>query len=137
MSESQSVPGPLEAALSYLCEKRQIEVRVDAISDNFAYVWIPDLQKSTSTQVPGGWIRLPTAFPFGNPHGLVTIEPLKRRDGALVTDAHNPGHDVCKPVRDLGGVHYYSWTWKDCPAIQDPKDILGVVQWYERNIRNG
>lgn len=137
MSESHSVPGPLEEALSYLGAKRQVEVRVDAISDNFAYVWVADLQKSDSTQAPGGWIRLPTAFPFGNPHGLVTIEPLKRRDGALVTDAHNPGHDVCKPVRDLGGAHYYSWTWKDCPAIQDPKDILGVVQWYERNIRNG
>jgi len=137
MSDSPCVPGPLGAALSYLREQRQTRPRVDVVTDNFAYVWIPDLRKADSAQAPGGWIRLPTAFPFGNPHGLVTVEPLRRKAGGLVTDAHHPGHDMCKPVASLGGAHYYSWTWKDCPAIQDPKDILGVVQWYERTIRNG
>lgn len=135
MVEPSSLPVPLQQALMYLCQDRSCHPRVDAVCNNFAYIWIPDMQKSTTDQETGGWIRLSTAFPFGNPHGLVTIEALKRIDGTLVTDGHNPGHEMCEPVKALGGANYYSWTWQDCPAIEQSKDIIGVVHWYERRVR--
>lgn len=137
MVEVNSLPAPLQLALAHLREERGSDVRVDEVNNNFAYVWVPNLQKCTADEVPGGWIRLSTAFPFGNPHGLVTVEALRRQDGTPVPDGHHPGHDMCNPVRALGGAHYYSWTWQDCPAIQDPKDIVGVVQWFERRVRRG
>jgi hypothetical protein len=136
MDES-SLPTPFRIALEHLREKKQAETHVDAVCNNFAYVWVSNLQKANAGAPPGGWIRLPTAFPFGNPHGLVTTEPLKREDGSPVTDAHHPNHDMCKPVQSLGGANYYSWTWQDCPPLQDPRDIVGVLQWYERRIRRG
>ena len=137
MVERSTLPVPLQTALRHLELNRGCEIRVDAMVDNFAYEWIPDLKKAVADDAPGGWVRLPGSFPFGNPHGLVTTTPLMSRGGANVSDGHNPGHDMCKPVSSKGGANYYSWTWQDCPAIERCEDIVGVVQWYERRIRNG
>ena len=131
------VPAPLAQTLAYLRTLRNCEVRVDAIKDNFAYVWVADIAKANSSESPGGWLRLPLAFPHANPHGFVTREALKNACGASVTDGYNPGHDTCAPVGSFGGAHYYSWTWENCPALSRPEDIAGVVQWYERRIRKG
>jgi len=132
-----SLPPPFAEALAYLRSRPDGEVRIDAIQDNFAYVWIGTLAKNQSSEEPGGWIRLPLAFPHANPHGLVTREAVKRACGANVTDGYNAGHDMCAPVRALGGTHYYSWTWANAPQLRSPQEIVGVVQWYERRIRNG
>jgi hypothetical protein len=137
MVESASLSTPFLLALGHLQTNGRPGVRVDSVCENFAYVWIGDLQKQKIDEKPGGWIRIPTAFPFGNPHGLITIAPLTRQDGTLVADGHNPGHQMCNPVQVLGGAHYYSWTWQDCPTIRDPQDIIGVLHWYERRIRRG
>ncbi len=131
------LPPPFAKALACLRSHRDGEVRVDAIKDNFAYVWIGGIAKNQSSEEPGGWIRLPVAFPHANPHGFVTREPLKSAGGGDVTDGHNAGHDMCAPVHPLGGAHYYSWTWENAPQLRSPEDIVGVVQWCERRIRRG
>jgi len=134
--ESQ-LPPLFKEALGLLRQDRDPDARIDAIEANFAYVWINNLAKNTPAEVRGGWIRLPLAFPYANPHGLVTRNALLRAGGGNVTDAYNPAHDTCKPVSSRGGAHYYSWTWEGAPALNSPKDIVGVTQWYERRIRNG
>lgn len=131
------LPVQFREALAFLRQHRNANARVDAIPDNFAYVWIADLAKNTAGETRGGWIRLPLVFPQANPHGLITKEALVRREGGNVADGYNPNHDMCSPVRHLGGAHYYSWTWEGCPPMNSPEDILLVVQWYERRIRNG
>lgn len=136
-SLEESLPGPFAAALAHLRKNRDPEAKVEAIKDNFAYVWVSNIAKNTSDEQPGGWIRLPLAFPCANPHGLVTRGALKRRDGGVVADAYHANHDTCAPVRAAGGAHYYSWTWDGAPPLRSPEDIIAVVQWYERRIRNG
>ena len=138
MSDLESqLPPPFKEALALLRQDRDPDARIDAIEANFAYVWINNLAKNTPAETRGGWIRLPLAFPHANPHGLVTRNALLRAGGGNVTDAYNPGHDTCKPVSSLSGAHYYSWTWDGAPALNSPKDIVAVAQWYERRIRNG
>lgn len=138
MSDLESrLPPPLQEALLFLRGVRDAGARVDSIQDNFAYIWISNLAKNTTAESRGGWVRLPLAFPHANPHGLITREGLMRRDGGSVIDGYNPGHDMCNPVRALGGCHYYSWTWEGAPPLTSTQDIVGVVQWYERRIRNG
>lgn len=136
-SLEESLPTPFVAALEHLRKVRDADAKVAAIKDNFAYVWVNNIAKNTSAEQPGGWIRLPLAFPHANPHGLVTRDALKRRDGGNLGDAYHGNHDICEPVRTLGGAHYYSWTWDGAPALRSPEDIIGVVQWYERRVRNG
>jgi hypothetical protein len=131
------LPTPFAEALAHLREKRDPAARVDAIDANFAYVWVSNVVKNDPGEELGGWIRLPLAFPCANPHGLVTKAALKRKDEGTVADGHNPGHEMCNPVRSIGGAHYYSWTWQGAPALRSSQDIVGVVQWYERRIRNG
>jgi hypothetical protein len=133
----EGLPEPLKQALQHLRSKRGCDVRVDAVQDNFAFIWVSNVAKNGSAEPSGVWIRLPLVFPHANPHGLVTREAVKNSTGAQVTDGHNPGHDMCKPVSSVGGAHYYSWTWQNCPALTSIEDIVGVVQWYERRIRNG
>ena len=135
-SLEESLPPPFAVALSHLRTQRDPQAKIEAIDSNFAYVWVGNISKNTSNEQPGAWIRLPLAFPHANPHGLVTREALKRKDGGNVADAYHGDHDTCKPVRSAGGAHYYSWTWEGAPAIRSPEDIIGVVQWYERRIRN-
>ena len=138
MSDLESgLPQPFLDALRCLREKKDAEARVDAISDNFAYVWMGKLAKNNGSEPTGGWLRLPLAFPHANPHGLITCEALKRAAEGEVADAHHVGHDMCKPVAALGAAHYYSWTWENSPPPRAPEDIMGVVQWYERRIRKG
>jgi len=132
-----ALPPPFAEGLAHLRSRRDGEVRIDAIKDNFAYVWIGDMAKNQSSEEPGGWIRLPTAFPYANPHGLVTREALKTLGGGNVSDGYNAGHDMCVAVLPLDGAHYYSWTWENAPQLRAPQDIVGVVQWYERRIRKG
>lgn len=131
------LPGPFAEALAHLRSQRDAGARIDAVKDNFAYVWVGDIAKNEPSEAQGGWIRLPLVFPCANPHGLVTREALKGAAGGNVTDAYNPGHEMCGPVSSLGGGHYYSWTWGDAPPLRSPQDIVGVVQWYERRIRKG
>jgi hypothetical protein len=136
-SLEESLPAPFAAALAHLRKDRDPDAKVDAIKDNFAYVWVANISKNTSEEQAGGWIRVPLAFPYANPHGLVTRDALKRRDGGAIADAYNPNHETCAPVRSVGAAHYYSWTWVGAPPLRSPEDIIGVVQWYERRIRNG
>jgi len=136
-SLEESLPGPFAAALADLRKGRDPEAKVEAIKDNFAYVWVSNIAKNRSEEQLGGWIRLPLAFPSANPHGLVTRDALKRGDGGVVADAYHANHDTCVPVRAAGGAHYYSWTWDGAPPLRSPEDIIAVVQWYERRIRNG
>lgn len=117
-------------------------VRVDATKDNFVYVWLPTVAFDASKYPPpltrGLWIRIPLQFPYANPHGIVTTVPLNPKDGHVVK-GHNPNHDMCTPVRGLGGIHYYSWTWSgelgNGPQLRNPGDIVEVVSWVERRIR--
>ena len=136
-SLEDTLPGLFAAALAHLRKDRDAGAKVEAIKDNFAYVWVSNICKNTPDEKPGGWIRLPLAFPFANPHGLVTRDALRRRDGGIVADAYHGNHDTCAPVRSVGGAHYYSWTWAGAPPLCSPEDIVGVVQWYERRIRAG
>ncbi len=131
------LPQPLAEALAHLRSQRDSEARIDAVKENFAYVWVGNIAKNDPSEASGGWIRLPLAFPHANPHGFVTREALKKVGEGNVTDGYNPGHDMCAPVGSLGGAHYYSWTWENAPPLRSPQDIVGVVQWYERRIRRG
>ncbi len=137
------LPEPLRAALAHLRADGFPEVKVDAVADNWAYVWLPQLHfdqaKYPEPERRGVWIRLPIQFPFANPHGMVTKEPLNPKDGHAVP-GHNPNHDMCRPVGSLGGAHYYSWSWGagplgEAPSLSAPTDITKVVAWYERRIR--
>ena len=117
--------------------------RVDAIADNFAYVWLPEVQfDSTKYPAPherGLWIRIPVQFPQANPHGVVTLDPILPLDGHAIR-GHNPGHPTCGPVANAGGKHYYSWTWSgeigQSPLLTSPHDILLVAAWLQRRIGN-
>lgn len=131
------LPQPFAEGLAYLRSQRDPGARIDAIKDNFAYVWVGNIAKNDPSEALGGWIRLPLAFPHANPHGFVTSEALKGAGGGNVADGYNQGHDMCGPVGSLGGAHYYSWTWENAPPSRSPQDITGVVQWYERRIRKG
>jgi len=131
------LPQPFRDALRCLREKKDAGARVDAVSGNFAYVWVEKLAKNNALESAGGWLRLPVAFPHANPHGLITREALRGASEGEVGDGHHAGHDMCKPVAGIGGAHYYSWTWENAPPPRTPEDIIGVVQWYERRIRKG
>ena len=72
------LPEPFVEALGYLRSQRDSKARIDAIKDNFAYVWVDNIAKNDPSEVSGGWVRLPLAFPHANPHGFVTREALKR-----------------------------------------------------------
>ena len=141
MDES-GLPAPIQEALRILRTERMEGIRVDAIVDNWIYLWLPDISfdenKYPAPHRRGLWVRLPLQFPFANPHGLVTMESLNPIDGHGVK-GHNPNHETCGPVRSLGGVHYYSWTWSgelgQGPTLRNPNDILGVIAWIERRIR--
>src|SRR5205807_10553789 len=54
----------------------------------------------------GLWVRIPMQFPFAQPHGIVTKEPLVPTDGHAVK-GHNASHEMCNPVGPIGGGHYY------------------------------
>lgn len=137
MSSEGELPQPFAEALAHLRATRDADARLDAIKDNFAYIWVSNIAKNQKSEAKGGWIRLPLAFPHANPHGFVTCEVLKSEGEGIVTDGHNQGHELCGPVSSLGGGHYYSWTWENSPQPRTPEDIVGVVQWYERRIRRG
>jgi hypothetical protein len=119
-----------------------VDARTDALKDNFLYVWLPEITLSPSKYPPpykrGLWVRIPVQFPFANPHGIVTIEPLNPIDGHPLK-GHNPNHEMCSPVRNLGGVNYYSWTWSgelgNGPPLRNPEDIIKVIYWIERRIK--
>ena len=136
-SPEADLPQPFVEALEHLRATRDAEARIDAIKDNFAYIWVGNIAKNQGSETKGAWIRLPLAFPYANPHGLVTREALKKAGEGNVTDGYNQGHEMCAPVASSGGGHYYSWTWENAPALRSPQDIVGVVQWYERRIRKG
>lgn len=116
--------------------------RVDAVVDNWIFLWLPDITfdetKYPAPNQRGLWVRIPIQFPFANPHGIVTEQPLAPLDSHSIK-GHNPNHDTCAPVRHLGGVHYYSWTWSGelgaGPSLRSSNDILAVVAWVERRIR--
>lgn len=136
------MPAVLQEALQILGANRMEGVRVDAIVDNWIYLWLPDVVFDEAKYPPplrrGLWVRIPLQFPFANPHGIVTREPLNPTDGHAIK-GHNPNHDMCAPVRNLGGAHYYSWTWSgeigNGPSLRKAGDILAVVAWIERRIR--
>lgn len=136
------LPRLLQDALQFLRSKRMEGAKVDAIVDNWIYLWLPDVivddSKYPAPNRRGMWARIPVQFPFANPHGIVTKEPLNPIDGHVVK-GHNPNHETCNPVKNLGGVHYYSWTWSgeigQGPSLRTPEDILVVISWIERRIR--
>lgn len=141
MAESQ-LPELLVEALHILRTERSEDVRVDAIVDNWVYIWLPnvvvDESKYPSPNTRGLWVRIPIQFPHANPHGIITIEPLNPVDGHVIK-GHNPNHGMCNPVKPIGGCHYYSWTWSGelgkSPPLRKPSDISAVVAWVERRIR--
>jgi len=132
------LPAVLQEALRYLREQKMSDARVDAVVDNWIYLWLPDVTldeaKYPAPHQRGLWVRIPIQFPFANPHGIITKEPLNPIDGHPIK-GHNPNHS------NLGGVHYYSWTWSgemgQGPALRSSTDILAVVAWVERRIRQG
>ncbi len=140
--EESGLPDLFREALGTLRAERMDGVRVDAVVDNWAYVWLPDVvfdeEHYPAPNRRGVWVRVPLQFPFANPHGIVTQDPLNPLDGHAVK-GHNPNHQTCEPVKSLGGSHYYSWTWSgelgQGPTLRVPRDILGVVAWVERRIR--
>lgn len=141
MDESQ-LPALLREALQILRAERMDNTRVDAIVDNWIYLWLPNVVFDETKYPPPHsrslWVRIPLQFPFANPHGIITAEPLNPIDGHPIK-GHNPNHDMCAPVRSLGGSQYYSWTWSGeigtGPSLRNPRDILGVISWVERRIR--
>ena len=141
MDES-TLPEPIQRALSVLRATIMPEARADAVHDNWVYVWLPQVHVEEAKFPPpnerGLWVRIPMQFPFAQPHGIVTKEPLVPTDGHAVK-GHNAGHEMCNPVGPIGGGHYYSWTWSgelgQGPALRSADDILEVVNWVERRIR--
>src|SRR6266566_4189192 len=141
MDES-TLPEPIRTALDILRKSHSPDARADALHDNWVYVWLPsvhmDEEKFPAPHERGLWVRLPLQFPFALPHGIVTKDPLLATDGHAVK-GHNPGHEMCNPVREIGGAHYYSWTWNgelgQGPTLRSADDILEVVHWVERRIR--
>lgn len=142
MDES-AFPIPFREAINTLRNVRMSDIKVDSVSGNFAYVWLSNIEFDETKYPPpnkrGLWIRIPIQFPFANPHGIVTREPLNPLSPHQIK-GHNPNHPMCDPVKNLGGIHYYSWTWEGTelgpsPKLQKAQDILGVVTWIERRIR--
>lgn len=137
------LPEQLQEAINILRADFAPETRIDAIADNWAYVWLPGIQFEESKYPPptkrGLWVRIPIQFPNANPHGIVTADPITPLNEHAIK-GHNPSHETCKPVAELGGKHYYSWTWSGelgpGPQLNSPRDILKVVSWIERRIRN-
>ena len=137
------IPAGLEEAIRILQTELMPEARVDAVVDNFVYLWLPkvrfDESKYPEPHLRGLWIRIPIQFPHANPHGIVTPDPIVPLDGHAIK-GHNPGHDLCRPVSTSGGKNYYSWTWSGeigpGPLLTSSRDILLVVPWIERRIRN-
>jgi hypothetical protein len=141
MTEQQNLKSPFDQAMEIL-NQQMPGAHVDVIADNFAFVWLPtinlDGNKYSEPLTRGLWVRIPITFPAAQPHGIVTREPLNPKDGHAVK-GYNPNHDTCSPVKNLGGTHYYSWTWSgelgEGPKLRKPEDILIVVAWIERRIR--
>ena len=142
MDES-GFPIPFRQALDILRSERMKDAKVDSLATNFAYVWLPEVGFDDKKYPPpykrSLWIRLPIQFPFANPHGIVTCNPLDPLDNHPIK-GHNPNHNMCDPVKSLGGCHYYSWTWNgpefgQGPTLNKPQDIIGVVTWIERRIK--
>lgn len=144
--ELNTLPEPFKKSLNILSEHRSLESRVEAIEGNWAYVLLPNISFPFDKFPPPNerdlWIRLPLQFPSADPHGIVTREQIIPRDGHKVV-GENKGHPMCKPVSNLGGLFYYSWTWTDEkePAKKNPvklsvpEDIKLVISWLERRIR--
>ena len=140
--DEATLPLPLQNSLLILRKEKMNEARVDALKDNFIYLWLPSISFDSSKyplpSTRGLWVRIPVQFPYANPHGIVTKEPLNPIDGHPIK-GHNPNHEMCNPVKNLGGNHYYSWTWSgelgNSPQLRNPEDILEVVSWVERRIR--
>ena len=139
----ETLPPPLKEALLLLRKNRMPEAKVDGVADNFAYLWLPDIAfdapKYSEPHRRGVWVRVPIQFPLVNPHGLVTKGPLAPSDSHSIK-GESQDQNMCAPVRGLGATHYYSWTWSgelgEGPKLNTPSEILGVVTWIERRIRN-
>jgi hypothetical protein len=140
--EDDALPAPMREAVVCLRSGRMPGVKVDAVKDNFAYLWLPDVifdfARYGAPNRRGLWVRLPMAFPLLNPHGIVTKGPLNPiSPHPIKGETQDPG--MCEPVLSLGGTHYYSWTWAgelgEGPKLNVPSDIQGVVSWIERRIR--
>ena len=137
------LPAGLEEAIRILRSDLMPEARVDAVVDNFAYLWLPNVRfaesKYPEPHQRGLWIRIPIQFPHANPHGIITPDQMIPLDGHAIK-GHNPGHEMCNPVVKAGGKHYYSWTWSGeigpGPLLTSSHDIVLVVPWIERRIRN-
>jgi len=141
--DEETLPPPLKEALQVLRKARMPEAKVEVVVGNFAYVWLPDVvydpTKYPAPHRRGLWARVPIQFPLINPHGIVTrgqLNPVSSHP--IKGESQDPS--MCAPVQQLGGTHYYSWTWSgelgEGPKLNAPSDILGVVSWIERRIRN-
>jgi len=139
--DEAALPAALREALGVLRQNGLTDTRVDAVQDNWAYIWLPEVEVDQVRYPPpskrGLWVRIPVQFPHANPHGVVTIEPLVPKDGHT-PKRQNEAHETAKPVAGLGGRFYYSWTWSgdigQGPPLNAPGDILEVVAWVSRRI---
>jgi hypothetical protein len=143
MVDESSLPGPFRESLEHLRRAQGTDVRVDAVKDNWAYLWLPKIRLDAGMFDPplerGVWVRLPLQFPQAFPHGVVTKGPLTPKDGHQLK-GQNVNEGTSEPVRTFGGTCYYSWTWNGNdygpgPRLQTPADISEVVSWIERRIR--
>lgn len=137
------VPEPLATAVAILRERMIPDARVQATSGNFAYLLLPRVHfppaKYPAPHSRPVWVRMPHQFPLALPHGIVTTQSITTLAGSTAK-GHNEGGEMCAPVAPLDGRFYYSWTWDgelgSGPALNAPADILKVVGWVERRIRN-
>jgi hypothetical protein len=114
---------------------------VEVVDGNFAWIRLGETALSEGLYtVPKArlWARTPLTFPNAVPYGVATAPILVRTDGRAV-DRQHVGHQMVQALAHVVGttdLAFYSWDWNNMPT-RDAEDLVAVVEWARRRLREG
>jgi len=146
-----SLPEAFRAGLRAIRTRVLPTVSIIAVIDNFAILDLGTMQQGgsdTSAELPPIYeeaavrlfARAPLNFPHAEPYGVMTIPSLRRADKRPM-ERHHPSssHATAKSFGTLIGeadVGFWSFDWTGMPR-REPADLVAIVEWARKRIRQG
>jgi hypothetical protein len=134
----EQLPASFRRGLEALRARVYPAAAVVAIEGNFAFIDVgvapvPAVYEVSEARL---FARVPLDVLNAEPYGVITIPFLKRRDDQRIAHQHL-SHATAKPIEDLFNVQtgFWSWGWKNMPAIQDPEQLAVIYEWAWKAVR--